>query len=111
MSLSLGDVEARYREAFHHLGLVVGNMHHLYFGMDCPGVSDLPRDAHAPFEDRADACAALARARMDLFRVLSDADLAHLRRSLHGVMWPSRSRPHLGTATEVSGLEAQYSFG
>jgi len=93
MSLPVGDVVERFREAFNHLGPVAGNGHHLYFAMDCPEVKDLPGAASAPFEERAGACAALARARMDLFRALSDADLAHLERSLETGLWPSRSRP------------------
>jgi hypothetical protein len=112
MSLPLGGVVERYREAFAHLGPVPGNTHHLYFGMRCDQVIDLPPGASAPFEERADACAALARSRMDLLRVLPDEDLAHLKRSLQGVLWPSRSRPDLGAATTaVPSLEPQYSFG
>jgi hypothetical protein len=112
MSLPLGDVVERYREAFGHLGPVPGNTHHLYFAMKCDEVTDLPGDADAPFEERADACAKLARARMDLFRVLFDAELAHLTRSLDGVLWPSRSRPDLeALSADASALEPQYSFG
>jgi hypothetical protein len=60
-----------------------------------------------PNEARSDAYALLARSRMDLFRTLPATQLAFLKKSLPGVLWPSRSSADWSREIEagVGGLQ------
>lgn len=90
LSLPLDGLHARLAARFGHMGPVAQNPAHLHFEMPCPTIA-LPPGELGPSEARCDAYAVLARARMDLFRTLTGKKLAFLKRSLPGVLWPSRS--------------------
>jgi hypothetical protein len=92
MTLPLADLHQRLARTFSAYGETPGNAAWLYFDMPAPNVVEFTEGA-LDATDRLDAMEALARTRIDVFRSLSDAELGFLRRTLKGVLWPSRSRP------------------
>jgi hypothetical protein len=98
LTLDLNTAEERLARTFGALGPSTANTHHLYFVRACPQIS-LPEGAFSDpgaAERRRDACAALVRARLDVFRALPRGQISYLRGVLPGVLWPSQSRPDLG---------------
>ena len=94
-------LEERLRERYGHLGARAANAHHLYFAMDCPQIRQPDRASLEPTERRMDACAAVAREQIGLFRVLTPSVLAHFRAVLPGVVWPSPSSHDLARFVPV----------
>jgi hypothetical protein len=94
LTLDLTTAEQQLARAFGGLGPCNANTHHLYFVRPCPQI-DLPTclTDRSAREQRLDACAALVRARRDVFRSLPSHQLAHLRKVLPNVLWSAPSQP------------------
>jgi hypothetical protein len=94
LTLDLTTAEAQLASAFAALGPSNANTHHLYFVRSCPQIV-LPSCLadRAAREQRLEACAALVRARRDVFRTIPPNQLAHLRKVLPNVLWSTPSQP------------------
>lgn len=103
LSLSLESLEERSFQRFGHLKPVPANPHYLHFKMEIPEIEQPTLAKLLPNEQRSDAYAALARARMGVFRKLTATRLAYLRETLSGVLWPSPSSFDLERYAPVNG--------
>lgn len=77
---------------------IASNPLHLYFGMEVRGIAPVQSEGPRAGAALVDARASLARARMDVFRMLPPDVLAHLRRAQPNVLWPSHSETRLDDA-------------
>ena len=91
MGLPVAGLSDRLQSRFGSRGPVTSNPRWTYFDMPAANVEPVT-EALAHSEERIESMEALARARMDVFRSLSDGELAFLRGNVKGVLWPSRSR-------------------
>jgi hypothetical protein len=107
MSLPLAGLPERYRDAFGARGPNPTNAAWLYIDMPAPWIEevDLPRLLRS--EERIEALEALARARLDVFKTLSGPELAYLRRTLNGVLWPAPSRPAIEIPSPLAAVSAR----